>query len=956
MSNRRINQVVQEVFRQAHCLARSLTKGSVLWLMRTLMLLTRRPAAQGFVLPTVAMVSLVVIVLTGAMIFRSFERSRNATNVRVDQAILNAGAPAIDRARAKLAAMFEDPSLPRRGTPNDQLLQQVLSKEEYTFADEIRLKMVADFTNPGGASNTGNGTFGENARPYVLSGSTRIPNVNYQITNDESSINAWKFPVDTDSNGRFDAYTLYAINYRLPARNNTGEFLRPRSTLDARTPPMDAPAGAGRCASTSGAASVTGADWYSSSNRQSKAFFIYTVTGPIAAGDPILTNPTLNPGGARYEVFRRQAGFAALETQQDYSRIAVNNNAILFEDDLSLSSGPPLRISGRVFTNSNLFLRGASGTLDLFQVSSPASCFYKEENSKIIAGGNVKKGSPGTDNATGELGGDDPGVHLYRVPDDTPDANDVNTGVEFVNNDRSTNNSGSSVSYNSLAYNQRIALLVEAALDPAVHHPNNDPTVVTAAINNRLQEDPSLDRAKVRAEELEIYFRNRTRRVPNNEVNYLGNPLTNPAGGNYTKANVLQGTSPTDLGPREQLRPPTHWMFPFNYTNNTGTVADGYTGLTMRTQAPAATDPAVLRVAPRDKEQRVGDRLYVGNNMPALWYLCDDGTITCNNGRFVGNEIEQPVWVNATTRQQWTNGTPNRTRRTQVVKLDNLDTIARDGLWETQAALTPKDPTDASDNSGGLRIIVGAGIYERQTSFLPPPPDLANVGRPSVPDVLATNVASTAAGGEGNTFPYAIREDLLPVVWPDTMPMSPGLQVYNNDPTLGAGANRNINLADSGSGGANIQNLQALTTTDTSIAPRLGTATGTASPADAGYASVDPNSPKYSKGDLRMRAAVVYHHRRDAANPNAYTATPTAATLQDAYQVPIACVSSYYDPSTPQTARNRLGLPDVSGGIDRTGNRTSPAGVLPATTIGDGIVDQNLYGRQLNDLVLGGFP
>jgi hypothetical protein len=82
---------------------------SINWLLRTLFITRRRreSANAGFVLPTVAMVALVVVLLTTAILFRSFDRSKNASNVRVNQAVINAAAPAMDRARAKLDAYLK---------------------------------------------------------------------------------------------------------------------------------------------------------------------------------------------------------------------------------------------------------------------------------------------------------------------------------------------------------------------------------------------------------------------------------------------------------------------------------------------------------------------------------------------------------------------------------------------------------------------------------------------------------------------------------------------------------------------------------------------------------------------------------------------------------------------------------------------------------------------------------
>ncbi len=94
-------------------------------------------------LPTVAMVTLVVVLLTTAILFRSFERSKNASNVRVNEAVLNAATPAIDRARAKLDALIEDPTLPR-GIPSDNALYDAIKKDKYRLGDEARLKLAFD--------------------------------------------------------------------------------------------------------------------------------------------------------------------------------------------------------------------------------------------------------------------------------------------------------------------------------------------------------------------------------------------------------------------------------------------------------------------------------------------------------------------------------------------------------------------------------------------------------------------------------------------------------------------------------------------------------------------------------------------------------------------------------------------------------------------------------------------
>jgi hypothetical protein len=91
----------------------------------------------------------------------------------------------------------------------------------------------------------------------------------------------------------------------------------------------------------------------------------------------------------------------------------------------------------------------------------------------------------------------------------------------------------------------------------------------------------------------------------------------------------------------------------------------------------------------------------------------------------------------------------------------------------------------------------------------------------------------------------------------------------------------------------------------------------TATPGGTGLPAAETNSTfvveqastarKFAKGDLRMRATAVYQYA------NGYD--PVAVGGAQPTQTPLACVSSYYDPSNASTARNIStgALPDVSG-------------------------------------------
>ncbi|MBD2064338.1 hormogonium polysaccharide biosynthesis protein HpsA [Funiculus sociatus GB2-A5] len=807
--HKKLLKAIQNLFREMVQIAKAVTKKLMNWLLRSILVTGNKAnlANAGFILPTVTMVILVVILLTTAMVFRSFERSKNASNVRVDRVVLEAATPALERAKAKIDELFADPTLPR-GTPAESALYGAFAGpgklKRYTFNDEEPVKLVADFLkNDGKYGNDGS-----------INKSTA--NANIKLENDETLATAWRFPIDTDNNGKYDSYTLYGIFFRSPTQSG-GKFDRPRGPLEARTPPMNTAGTGGQCeqAGDSSASLVGNSGWYSINGQLKKSFFVYSATVPIPA-TPAPTDPT------KYEPYKGNKGFSALEYQQDRSRIPISNNAVVFEDDLEITPGPEFRLNGRVVTNSNLLTGETDNNISLYQVSSKDSCYYQEESSKIIVGGNVALGGIAAGSNKGAVN-----VHLFQGIRNNPTTNQA---INSTN--QSTSNAPTLVGYNTQAYAERIALLVDAQFD-------NARTTDPPDVDRKVKAVPDGEQDKERRKQLELWFRNRTRRVPFSEVPYTGQPGAGTTG--YSKANVLGGTS------LDGLAPPDKWMYPTS-------TADGKTGtdtkLTLKINQLEATEPEKQQ---EDKEENyLGDRILVGNNLPAVW---KKGTT------FVGENEPQEI-----TGASWKDGGGTRYRTTQVRELVNLGTINRDDLWEKAAAEKPVTPLD---NVGGLRVITGAGVYERKNSFLPPPtydnPNTSQVEKLLTYDDPATGVV-----------------EQYPIVWPDTMPMSPGragTKVFDNSPAIGTAPGW-IPLP-----------AELLSTFNLNLNP--GTIANT----------IDPNTPKFAKGDLRMRATAVYHYAVDNFD--------VAAPAQ--YQAPIACVSSYYDPTNSVTARNPSGLPDVSG-------------------------------------------
>ncbi len=784
-------------------LSSAVLKRLIKWLLRNLLVTSRRArlSKSGFVLPTVIMVSVVVILLTTAILLRSFDRAKNASNVRVNQVVLNAAAPAIDRARAKIDALFDDPTLPRLTPSDSDLYNAIKINPQYTFGDETRLKLAQEFNNQLG-----------------------IQDNTPALENDETLTTAWKFPVDTDNNGKYDSYILYGIYFRSPSRarigSDAGKFNRARNPLEARTPPMDEGGLSGQCANALGtsASPVGDSSWYKSGGKLKKSLFVF-----------VATVPNTNRSDDKYEPYKGNRSFSALEFQQDRSLVPVNHNAVWFQDDLEITPTTPFRLNGRVQTNANLLVGGQQRAfVQLYQISSKNSCFYQQENAKITVGGNVGTGNvtDTTDQAAVNVGDKtDPGAVTVDLYSNYPDRGNPSFSYIGGINKSTYSTGGSQIAYNDAAYNQRIALMKQTALSSyycreagiacSENNPPLKPTVlaitqypedVKKRFADRVDANPSLNTYNVLAEEIEIYLKNRTRRVPYAEISQPdGKGALDPYDSAGTKIDINVFGDPSSI-----IEPPdrqeAHWREPLE-NNIQLTNTNPY--IRLDTSQLQATWPKKQRQ--EGKEMLLGDRVLVGNNLPAFWKKGND-YVTGSEQQMFGTGIN------------WTQ--PNdkpRYRTTQVQKLFDLGISDRDGFWEENAAKNPKPPNDPLANFGGLRVITGAGIYFNSSSSYGALSTPSFITAPTGLDSGGTIPNTPLLAGETTATPYTL-------VWPDTMPMS---------------------------GGADDKSTPDL---DESTAPP----------------------------DLRMRATAVYHYKQSSGTT----------------QAPIACVSSYYDPTNATTAQN----------------------------------------------------
>ncbi len=842
--HKKLAKLIQTIFRQISRISRALTQKLMNWLLRGLLVISRRQgrlSRAGFALPTTIMVILVVALLTTAILVRSFNWSKNVANYRVSQEVVNAALPALDRAKKKIDALLQDQQLPR-GTPTELAIDNVLkgnlpTSDKYTLADENRIQLAYDLDGDG------------SVRPNATSST---------IENREATANAWRFFVDSDNNGKFDSVTLYSILFRTPPQGTSAnEDTRQRQPLEARALPMQEGQGSQVCAAGAGtSASLVGSKgWYAIGSQIKRAFFVYVATVPISDPTRITNLPSGISAATQLEKYKGDPRrFSALEYQQDQGKTPIGNNAVFYNDDLTITAGGAFTINGRIVANSNLFVdsQTSGAPITLRQVSSQYSCYYLEENGKIVVGGNVAYGYPdvpaGDGNAVNVdlFKGPSPGGTNPAPPPATADTG--STEATLTTDNQSVDGNIFQIGFNDAAYEGRISQLVAAVLaDGGTGKVATDPPEVQQTAQNLINNNKE-DPRKAREDALDTYFRGRTRKVPYQEVPFQGTDNAN--------------ATPDGIG-TPLLAPKAPLMFPFNPAD--GKTPGGYAELSLKTSGNGLL-PKATKFETQEKGNKLqnftGDRVVIGNNLPQQWL---------QDGAWVSSDTEQIIEGTA-----WDSpaGAAPRQRKSRVQLLTELGNTDRDQFWEYKAQ-TP--PPDTFASYGGLRVVTGAGIYLPPRKF--------------------PNIPTNDKGSK--------------VVWPDTMPV---MRIVR---PVGSPYDNNVILSDF-----------------SATPPNPNVFGFPAAPTDA--------SGNY-RPFLQMRATAVYHYTYPQNNPDR------------AGKEPIACVSSFYDPTTADTARNNKKLVrpelDVSGGSDgpptqqngplRPVTANSNNGITyppPSITFSDGVV------------------
>lgn len=368
-------------------LPRVLLKPFMQWLFRALSRFQRRRTAEaGFVFPVTTMLVLMVMLTTAALTYRTFSRSEQVIAQREQQVILNAATPAIDRARAKIAFLFEeDPRFPS-GLPNSDVLADLMSVQHggdnfvgYTG----RVLPLA----------------GSNDDPYTLPDETRV-----DINDDGVLDNAWYYLADIDQDGEVEddeivAYSILVDDEALDIDNTISGY--DSNFLPPLEPPLDS--------ETVNGQTKTGV-LLSSEAARNKARALVTRTGPLATTQAAAQCPgavaeggwQVVDGGNNSSLQKnfQVTAFVAnanefnstvetLEFQQ--SRIAdrANKWGAWFRYDLEIFPGGQFDWNGAMHTDGNVVLHTdgfSGGRLEIHMVSSHNSCLYSQQSSEITLG------------------------------------------------------------------------------------------------------------------------------------------------------------------------------------------------------------------------------------------------------------------------------------------------------------------------------------------------------------------------------------------------------------------------------------------------------------------------------------------------------------------------------------------------------------------------------------------
>ena len=359
MSNRNLSKAFQTFTREVTRLCRSMTKGTIDWLLRSAFVMSRgRFPNSGIILPTTIMLILVVSLSVGALTYRAYTRNIQAITSSQQRVIYNAATPAVDRARSKLEFMFDgsqDNRYPSGNVPTEDKLFKMMLNDG---SDPSVPKLPISSTDPG--------------NPYLLPGETQR-----DLPNTPGKDNAWSFRADTDGNGTEDATVVYSIIFKTPEDTDPAKSQQKLVTQSdkqksdqgvVRHGPLTTETGSACQLPSSAVTAPTSVGWFNDPTNSSIVRKNFQVDVLVVPDSPKSVATTI-------------------EFHQDREISKGNKWGAWFRNDLEVFPGRPFSFNGAMHTEGSLIVGSNDGKKDNFQsflISSKNSCLYPPiDNSEI---------------------------------------------------------------------------------------------------------------------------------------------------------------------------------------------------------------------------------------------------------------------------------------------------------------------------------------------------------------------------------------------------------------------------------------------------------------------------------------------------------------------------------------------------------------------------------------------
>jgi hypothetical protein len=310
-------------------------------------------AKTGFILPTIAILLLIMSLVVSSLLFRSVNRTTQTIAERNQQIIYNAATPAIDRAKAKLEYLFRQDARFPGGLPSDRDLEEMLKNLKADKQDIDPSTSAID-------------------NPYDFPGETRL-----DLNDDNVLDNAWLFQLDTNGDGQQETV---AYSVLVKTQDTSGVTTVDRKGSDSeKANKMVVRNGPINLIRSSDAACQ---DIYGAPEGGWDAISSATVRRAFQVTALVVDNAN-----------QANRTVATLEMQQDRQADRGNKWGAWFRNDLEIFPGPAFRWNGAMHTEGNLII-GDSSNFQAYLISSPNSCLYTRENSEVSIGGNSDETTP----------------------------------------------------------------------------------------------------------------------------------------------------------------------------------------------------------------------------------------------------------------------------------------------------------------------------------------------------------------------------------------------------------------------------------------------------------------------------------------------------------------------------------------------------------------------------------